>query len=83
LRSGFVRLIISCAVGPGVAPTLAYSPRRIAYRWIEARAQPLRGADGKVVQWYFASIDIEDEMNAQEALRARASYGNLLRHFPR
>ncbi|UXN62055.1 MASE1 domain-containing protein [Phyllobacterium zundukense] len=41
------------------------------YRWIEARAQPLRAADGAIVQWYIASIDIEDEMQAQEALRNR------------
>jgi len=41
------------------------------YRWIEARAQPLRAADGTIVQWYIASIDIEDEMRAQEALRDR------------
>ncbi len=41
------------------------------YRWIEARAQPLRDAHGTIVQWYIASIDIEDEMRAQEALRER------------
>lgn len=41
------------------------------YRWIEARAQPLRATDGTIVQWYIASIDIEDEMRAQEALRER------------
>jgi PAS domain S-box-containing protein len=41
------------------------------YRWIEARAQPLRAEDGTIVQWYIASIDIEDEMRAQEALRER------------
>lgn len=39
------------------------------HRWIEARAQPLRDAHGAIVQWYIASIDIEDEMHAQEALR--------------
>ncbi len=39
------------------------------YRWIEARAQPLRDADGTIIQWYIASIDIDDEMRAQEALR--------------
>ncbi|KOF18542.1 ATPase [Ensifer adhaerens] len=44
------------------------------YRWIEARAQPLRGADGAIVQWYFASIDIEEEMRAQEALRERERF---------
>lgn len=40
-----------------------------AYPWIEARAQPLRDAYGAIVQWYIISIDIEDEMRAQEALR--------------
>ncbi|AEH83269.1 MASE1 domain-containing protein [Sinorhizobium meliloti] len=44
------------------------------YRWIEARAQPLRRADGPIVQWYFASIDIEEEMRAQEALRERERF---------
>lgn len=39
------------------------------YRWIEARAQPLREADGTIIQWYIASIDIDDEMRTQEALR--------------
>ncbi len=42
-----------------------------AYRWIEARAQSLRDANGAILQWYIASIDIEDEMRAQEALRER------------
>ncbi|QDO97090.1 PAS domain S-box protein [Ferrovibrio terrae] len=40
------------------------------YRWIEARAQPLRDASGEIVQWYMVSIDIDDEMQAQQALRA-------------
>lgn len=44
-----------------------------AYRWIEARAQPLCDADGMIVQWYIASIDIEDEMRAQQALRESES----------
>jgi PAS domain S-box-containing protein len=39
------------------------------YRWIEARAQPLRDESGAIVQWYIASIDLEDEMRALEALR--------------
>lgn len=44
------------------------------YRWIEARAQPLVDADGAIVQWYIISIDIEDEMLAQEALRERERF---------
>ena len=41
------------------------------YRWIEGRGEPLRDQDGVIVQWYAISIDIEDEMRAHEALRAR------------
>lgn len=48
--------------------------RQGVYRWIEARAQPLRDEDGAIVQWYIASIDIEDEMRAQEALRERERF---------
>ncbi|MDE1995851.1 MAG: MASE1 domain-containing protein, partial [Rhizobiaceae bacterium] len=48
--------------------------RNGGYRWIEARAQPLRGADDAIVQWYIASIDIEEEMRAQEALRERERF---------
>jgi PAS domain S-box-containing protein len=39
------------------------------YRWTEGRAEPLRDPDGKIVQWYAVSLDIEDETRAQEALR--------------
>jgi PAS domain S-box-containing protein len=43
--------------------------RQGIYRWIEARAQPLRDASGAVVQWYIISIDIEEERRAQDELR--------------
>lgn len=39
------------------------------YRWAEGRAEPLRDQDGAIVQWYAVSLDIEDERQAQEALR--------------
>src|SRR5262249_5078901 len=39
------------------------------YRWTEGRAEPLRDQDGAIVQWYGVSLDIEDERQAQEALR--------------
>jgi PAS domain S-box-containing protein len=38
-----------------------------AYRWIETRAEPLRNRDGTIAQWYSVSIDIEDQMRAQQA----------------
>ncbi|TIT59028.1 MAG: PAS domain S-box protein, partial [Mesorhizobium sp.] len=41
------------------------------YRWIEGRCEPLRDRDGTIVHWYQVSIDIDDEMRAQVALRER------------
>src|SRR3546814_11463142 len=40
-----------------------------SYRWIEARAQPLRDRDGTIVHWSQVSIDIDDQVRAQAALR--------------
>ncbi|MCV3739158.1 MASE1 domain-containing protein [Rhizobium sp. TRM96647] len=42
-----------------------------AYRWVDGRGEPLRDQNGAIVQWYVISIDIDDEMRAQEALRNR------------
>src|SRR3546814_4267005 len=39
------------------------------YRWVEARAQPLRDQDGTIVHWYQVSIDIDDQVREQAALR--------------
>ena len=50
------------------------------YRWVDARAEPLRNAEGDIARWYGVSIDVDDEIRAQEALRstqeslARASH---------
>lgn len=49
-----------------------------AYRWIETRAEPLRNQDGTIAQWYSVSIDIEDEVRAQQAEEAlRETSGRL------
>jgi hypothetical protein len=40
------------------------------YRWADGRGEPLRGDDGRVVQWYGVNVDIEDEMRMQDALRS-------------
>ena len=42
-----------------------------SYRWSEGRAEPLCEPDGTVVQWYVVSIDIDEEVRAQQALRER------------
>jgi PAS domain S-box-containing protein len=52
---------------------MKYRMRRAdgVYRWVDGRAEPLRDQYGTIVQWYAISIDIDDEMRAQEALRDR------------
>jgi PAS domain S-box-containing protein len=53
--------------------SMKYRMRRAdgVYRWVDGRAEPLRDQSGAIVQWYAISIDIDDEMRAQEALRER------------
>jgi PAS domain S-box-containing protein len=42
------------------------------YRWAEGRMEPERDQDGTIVQWYAINLDVDDEVQAAEALR-RAS----------
>ncbi|WVT08036.1 PAS domain-containing protein (plasmid) [Sinorhizobium chiapasense] len=42
-----------------------------ACRWVESRAEPLRDESGAIIQWYGVSVDIDDLIGAQEALRDR------------
>ncbi|EJC72343.1 PAS domain S-box [Rhizobium leguminosarum bv. trifolii WSM2012] len=53
--------------------SIKYRMRRVdgAYRWVDGRAEPLRDQNGAIIQWYVISVDIDDEMRAQEALRDR------------
>ncbi|OWV82471.1 ATPase [Rhizobium sp. R634] len=53
--------------------SIKYRMRRFdgAYRWVDGRAEPLRDQSGAITQWYVISVDIDDEMRAQEALRDR------------
>jgi PAS domain S-box-containing protein len=39
------------------------------YRWMSSRAEPLRGKDGRVVQWFGLCHDIDDQIHAEEILR--------------
>jgi PAS domain S-box-containing protein len=41
------------------------------YRWTESRAEPLRDDSGNILQWYGVSVDIDDMVTAQAALRDR------------
>jgi PAS domain S-box-containing protein len=39
------------------------------YRWVETRAEPMRNAEGAIVQWNVMCLDIDGEVRAQEELR--------------
>jgi len=40
------------------------------FRWLHARGQPLRDADGRIVRWCIMLTDVDDRKRAEEALRA-------------
>ncbi len=42
------------------------------YRWMSARAKPMRDGDGRIVQWFGLYHDIDDQVHAEEALRRAA-----------
>lgn len=46
-----------------------WAEQRGVYRWAECRVEPRRGHDETIVEWYGVSIDVDDEVRAQEALR--------------
>jgi PAS domain S-box-containing protein len=39
------------------------------YRWHHTMGEPLRDPDGKIIQWYGLSVDIDDRKRAEETLR--------------
>jgi PAS domain S-box-containing protein len=39
------------------------------YRWHHAMGEPLRGSDGKIIQWYGLTIDIDERKRAEDHLR--------------
>jgi PAS domain S-box-containing protein len=39
------------------------------YRWMDGRANPLRDEHGEIVQWYAATLDVDDQVRAEDALR--------------
>jgi PAS domain S-box-containing protein len=40
------------------------------YRWHQARGEPLRDQQGRIIQWYGLSVDIDDRKKAEEQLRS-------------
>ena len=48
------------------------------YRWMLARAEPVRDATGAIVEWIGTSTDIHDRRTAEEALRRALADKDLL-----
>jgi len=55
------------ATGDGYAARYRLRRADGMYRWMEGRGEPVRDENGTIVQWYGISIDIDDEMRAQQA----------------
>ncbi|RDJ13977.1 hypothetical protein B5K06_08080 [Rhizobium grahamii] len=53
------------------------------YRWLEERAEPFRDQNGRILQWYGISHDIDDQINAEGALcRSERHLHGLLDALP-
>ena len=44
------------------------------YRWHHARGEPLRDRQGRIVQWYGLSVDIDEAKKAEDRLRRSEAY---------
>src|SRR5712672_1912011 len=44
------------------------------FRWHQTRGEPLRDREGRIVQWYGLSVDIDERKKAEERLRRSESY---------
>ncbi len=44
------------------------------YRWHQARGDPLRDRDGRIIQWYGLAVDIDDARKAEDRLRRSEAY---------
>src|ERR1700746_3763755 len=39
------------------------------YRWYHTRGEPLRDREGRIIQWYGLSVDIDEGKKAEDRLR--------------
>ncbi|TIM80469.1 MAG: PAS domain S-box protein, partial [Mesorhizobium sp.] len=52
-------------------PRFRWREKDGVYRWAECRVEPRRDENGEIAEWYGVSLDIDDEVRAQQALRER------------
>jgi PAS domain S-box-containing protein len=60
------------AIRTGTSYQAVHRLRRVdgEYRWYQARAEPLRDRQGRIIQWYGLSIDIDEGKRAEDQLRS-------------
>src|SRR6266853_2123462 len=44
------------------------------YRWHHVRAEPLRDREGRIIEWYVLSVDIDEGKKVEERLRRSEAY---------
>jgi PAS domain S-box-containing protein len=67
-----LRTLRSCfETGEGSLMRFRWRERDGAYRWVECRVEPRRDQDGAIAEWYGVSLDIDEEVRAQQVLRDR------------
>ncbi len=81
----YVKKTVDESLAAGKPYAMKYRIRRAdgAYRWVDGRAEPVRDESGEIVQWYSVSFDIDDQVQAQDALRERERVlGRLVETLP-
>lgn len=68
----------SFETGSAVALRFRCRERDGSYRWAQCRVEPRRDESGEIAEWYGVSLDIDDEVRSQEALRERERELQLL-----
>jgi PAS domain S-box-containing protein len=60
------------AIQTGTSYQAVHRLRRVdgEYRWYHARGEPLRDEQGRIIQWYGLSIDIDEGKRAEDQLRS-------------
>jgi PAS domain S-box-containing protein len=75
VKNGWLRC---CALGQPYELDHRFKRFDGVYRWVHARVDPLRDAQGRIVRWYGLLTDIEDQRKAEEALRQSEHHLELL-----
>ena len=57
--------------GAGTTMRFRWRGKGDIYGWAECRVEPRYAEDGSIAEWYGVSLDIDEEVRAQEALRER------------